>query len=835
MSNEDIENRNSENRSPENRSSENINSNNPNQQRGFRDSLNEIRTEEEKIVFKRLRQTLQDKAMRQKILIVAYVFIAILIFLICRVGYIKYAHGEEYEKIAVQQQTSRLLDQTTNPLRGKILDRNGKTFAISNTIYTVVIDIASMYDAGISEKDRQYTIDTLSTVLKIDKATVESYYALDSTGTPVNNTKYKIIAKEVSYDDGQALLASGAKGIYLEADSDRVYPQKQYASSVIGFMRGDDASTYWGLEAEYDKYLQGEKGRNFMSYTENGDVAVNEVLAKNGDTIVTTLDLEIQNFAEEVCAKYGLLYNAEHAGAIVMNPNTGEILAMAQFPTFDANAPGDIELFNDTRFKEVYEAAPDEEKAELLYDVWKNFNIAGAYEPGSVYKPQVVAAALDEGIIKTDDIFVCNGSIQVADRNIPCWKKGGHGELNAAGVLANSCNVGMILIGEKLGRQNFYDYQRDFGFGEATGIDLPGEETSSANVYSLEELNPVEVATGSMGQGFNATSIQMATAFAAIINGGYLLEPYVVSRVVNNNHEVVYSNERTVRRQVISKSTSDYLRKSLRETITDGTGKKVNVEGYTIGGKTGTAQQNDRTLNEYVVSFEGYFPVENPQYLVYTYVYKPTPYVDGQSTSTLMAKEIIEYIIQIKGIEPSDLGELKEANEGLTNKMKVPNLTDMSVQTATKILNESGSAYEIIGNGSKVVRQIPPAGSYVTKGSFIYLYVESIEGEELVLVPNVIGLTGKEAEKVLKDAGFEVTLVRKSGSGGVVDDSTTTEDIRSYYVKKQMPSDNLSLPRGTNIRLEVEPKWWFSKFSIKLKIKYLKAKGYLVEIAFGFR
>ncbi len=791
MSNEDLEERKAKNRRRE---------------RDLNNSVDEIKTDEEKVVFKTSKQSIQDRAMRKKMFMVGCVFIAVMVFLIGRVGYIKYAHGEEYEKIAVQQQTSRLMDKATNPLRGKILDRNGKTFAISNTIYTVVIDIRSMYADGVSQADREYTMETLSSILKIDLATIQSYYETDADGKPINDVQYKVIAKNVSYDDGQALMASGAKGIYLEASSDRVYPQKLYASSVIGFMRGDDASTYWGLEAQYDKYLQGEQGRNFMSYTENGDVAVNEVLAKNGDTIVTTLDLEIQNFAEDVCAKYGLLYNAEHAGAIVMDPNTGEILAMAQFPTFDSNDPGDIALFNDTRFKEVYDNSTDEEKAEQLYNVWKNFNISGSYEPGSVYKPEVVAAALDEGIITTDDVFVCNGSIQVADRNIPCWKSGGHGELTVSGVLANSCNVGMILIGEKLGRQNFYDYQRDFGFGEATGIDLPGEETSSNNVYSLEDLNPVEIATGSMGQGFGATSIQTATAFAAVINGGYLLEPYVVSRVVNSNHEVVYSNERTVKRQVISNSTSDFLRKSLRETITDGTGKKVNVEGYTIGGKTGTAQQGIRSENEYVVSFEGYFPVENPQYLVYTYVYKPTPYVDGQSTSTLMAKEIIEYIIQIKGIEPSDIGELKESNEGLTNKVKVPDYTNMSVQTATKALNDAGFAYEIIGSGSQIYNQIPSAGSFVNKGTFIYLYVESIDGEELILVPNVVGLTGKEAEKVLKDAGFEVTLVKKSDSGGVVGDTTTTEDIRSYYVKKQMPSDNLSLPRGTNIRLEVEQK-----------------------------
>ncbi len=649
---------------------------------------------------------------------------------------------------------------------------------------------------------------TISEVLGIDMDTVQGYYALDSNGKPVYDTQYKIIAKGVSYDDGQALVNSNALGIYLEAGSDRVYPQNIYAASVIGFLRGDTASTYWGLEATYNDYLQGEAGRNFGAYTTDGDVTLNEILAKNGDTIVTTLDLEIQSFAEEVAKKYGVLYNADHASSIVMDPNTGEIIAMAQFPTYDVNQPGSVTAFNDPRFVETYEASTDEDKANQIYEVWKNFNISNTYEPGSIYKPLVVAAALDEGVISEDDVFYCSGGITIADSYIPCWKKGGHGEITVSGVIAQSCNVGMILMGEKLGRENYYEYQRDFGFGQTTGIDLPGEASSANNVYSLEQLNPVEVATGTMGQGFNATALQSITAFASVINGGYLLEPYIVSRVVNSNHEVVYSSERTVKRQVVSKDTSDYLRNSMRETITEGTGRRVNVDGYSIGGKSGTAEQGRGDNKTHVLSFEAYFPIENPQYVVLSTVYKPRPYVDGESTATLMTKEIIEYIIQIKGIEPSNYDELQEANAAIANKVQVPDYTSKNVADVTQALNLAGFSYEIINDsgsrsGSKVIRTMPSAGNYVNKGAMIYLYVEPQANDDLVLVPQVTGMSGVDAEKVLTDAGFEVVIVKKSDSGAVVDQTGTTEDIKSETVKKQMPSDNISLPKGTYIRLEV--------------------------------
>ncbi len=769
-------------------------------------------SEEEKILLRKISKFKQEQVLRRKMATIAYIFIFLLGVLLIRVIYIKVVKGPEYEKVAVQQQTSKLTDQSVSPLRGKILDRNGKTLAISNTIYTVVIDIKNMYAEGITAKDREYTMEKLSNILKIDLATIQGYYAVDSNNVPVNNTPYKIIAKGVSYDDGQALLSSGAKGIYLEAGSDRVYPQNIYAAPVIGFLRGDNASTYWGLESAYDEFLQGEPGRNFGSYTPEGDVTMNEILPKNGDTIVTTIDLEMQSFAEELCKKYGILYNADHTSTIVMNPNTGEILTMAQFPTFDVNHPGDVDLFNDPRFLALYEESSEEEKADQIYTVWKNFNTQSSFEPGSVFKPLVVAAALDEGIITKDDVFYCDGGITIADTYIPCWKDGGHGELNVSGVMANSCNVGMILIGEKLGRQNFYDYQRDFGFGQVTGIDLPNEASSANNVYDLEGLNPVEVATGTMGQNLGSTAIQMITAFSSTINGGYLLQPYIVSRVVNSNHEVVFSNERTVKRQVVSKSTSDYIRTALRETITNGTGKKVNVDGYSIGGKSGTAQQGVRSLNEWALTFEAYFPLENPQYVVLSTVFKPRPYKDGESTATLMTKELIEYIIQIKGIEPSNYDELLDANAAVTNKIKIPDFTGKSVENVTYGLNALGLSYEIIvenkmgTEGTQVIRTMPNAETYVNKGTFIYLYVEADETDELVLVPYVTGLTGTEAEKVLKDAGFEVVIVKKSDTGAVIEETSTTENVKSGIVKKQMPSDNMSLPKGTTIMLEIESK-----------------------------
>lgn len=759
---------------------------------------------EENIVLNKVQRSKLERTVNNKILVLMLLFVLALGFLLFRVGYIKVSKGSQYEKVAVEQQTTRILDETTTPLRGKILDKNGKTMAISNTIYTVIIDIKSMYEEGISDKDREKTITTLSEVLDIDIETVRGYYELDpATGRPVNDTYYKIIAKNVSYDDGQALKESGAKGIYYEASSDRVYPQNLYASSVVGFMRGDNASTYWGLEATYDEYLQGESGRSFMAYTSDGDVATNNIAPENGDTIVTTLDLEIQSFCEDVVKKYGVKYNADHASAIVMDPNTGEVLAMSQFPTFDANSPGDISLINDPRFLPTYEAAEESDKGDQIYGVWKNFNVSSTFEPGSIYKPNVVAAALDEGVISKDDVYYCDGDITILDTTIPCWKTGGHGQLTVSGVLANSCNVGMILMGEKLGRENYYKYQHDFGYGEKTGIDLPGEESASDVIYTLEGLNPVEVATGSMGQGFNATTIQSIAAFSSIINGGYLLEPYVVSRIVNSNNEVVYSKDRTVKRQVISKDTSDYLRNSLMETVTEGTGKKVQVDGYNIGGKSGTAQQGVRAKKEYAISFEAYFPVENPQYVILSTIYMPRPYVEGETTATLMTKEIIEYIIQLKGIEPSSMDELQEANSSLTNKVQVPNFVDKSVVDATRTLNEQGFSYEIVGNGSKITSTVPSANSYVSKGSFIFLYVEPEENEDLVLLPDVTGITGKEAEKLLVDAGFEVVLVKRTETGEILDESSTTEDIRAGIVKKQMPSYNISIPAGTSIRLEI--------------------------------
>lgn len=758
-------------------------------------------SDEEKSVQNIVKRNKNKQRIDNKIIFVACAFIFCLCFLILRVAYIKVVKGPEYEKIAVEQQTQRLSDTTTSPMRGKISDRNGKTLAISNTIYTVVIDIRSMFDDSITQADRDKTMQVLSDTLGIDMETMEGYYATDSEGNPINDTQYKVIAKDVSYDDGQTILNSGVKGVYLEAGSDRVYPQNTCASPIIGFLRGDDSSTYWGLEATYDDYLKGQTGRSFMSYTNEGDVSTNEVLAQNGDTVVTTLDLEMQSYAEELCKKYGELYAAEHTGILVMDPNTGEILTMAQYPTYNVNEPGDVTLFNSDTFMDTYNAATEEEQAELIYEVWKNFNISYTFEPGSIYKPMVVAAALDEGVISEDDTFVCDGGIQVADTYIPCWNTSGHGELTVSGVLANSCNVGMIQIGEKLGRELYYKYQHDFGYGEPTGIDLPGEATAENVMYTLDGLNSVEIATGSMGQGFNSTPLQSITAFASVINGGYLLQPYIVSRIVNSDNEVVYSNDTTVRRQVISTETSDFLRNALKETIESGTGKKVAVDGYNIGGKSGTAQQGVRSEDVHVYSFESYFPVENPQYVVLSTVYKPEN--DDSATATYMTHDMIEYIIQIEGLEPSDVSAVEEASTRLTNKLLLPELEGRTVEEATEMLNDAGYNYEIIGDGSLVNRTMPVGGSYVSKGSFVYLYVESQEGDSLELVPNVTGLTGEEAEKILTEAGFNVVLTKKTESGATVDTTTTTEDLSAMVVTKQMPSDSISIPTGSYIRLEV--------------------------------
>ena len=405
------------------------------------------------------------------------------------------------------------------------------------------------------------------------------------------------------------------------------------ACHLIGFIRGDSS---WGLERYYNDEMTGVSGRSFILYQGADQVTYQDYAAQDGSTIVTTLDYTIQQYAEEVVQETMAEWPAQNVAAMVMNPNTGEIYAMASANQFDLNNPDQPpELETDETFRETWEAMTDEEKSDYLSQMWRNFCISDTYEPGSVFKPLTVAAALEEGVITMNSTFTCNGVITVADTDINCHLRSGHGTLSVEEILAQSCNPGVIQIAQKLGKEKFYKYQKEFGFGELTGIDLPGEGGNSTMLlHALSGIGPVELATMSFGQTFNCTSIQMMTAFAALINGGNLVKPYVVSQIVDSSGAVVKENHTEVVRKVISQETSDIMRTALKATVDHGTGVKIQIPGYSIGCKTGTSEQGTRDKKNWTLTHMAYFPAENPQYLVYTVIHIPEDYQDGvQSTA----------------------------------------------------------------------------------------------------------------------------------------------------------------------------------------------------------
>ncbi|MGE4214025.1 MAG: peptidoglycan D,D-transpeptidase FtsI family protein [Anaerotignaceae bacterium] len=578
---------------------------------------------------------------KAKLTFILFVLLAGFSGLGARVFYIKSVHGAEYETAAKTQQVSRY-DSIISPNRGTITDRNNQALAVSTTVYNIVLDTRVLVQFKPEEQEK--TIKALSDTLEgVDYATLKEYIAIDPvTNKPKLDSSWKVLAKKQTREVKESLEAMGLKGVVYQKDTQRKYTSGTLAAQVIGFIR----DAMWGLEKQYNIDMSGVAGRSFITYDGANGAVNQDIPAEDGNTVVTTLDYTIQTYAEEAVKQSIEEYNPENAATIVMDPNTGEILAMAAGPSFDANNPSEPLAIESQAFATMWEEMDSDSQYEYLNGVWKNFNISSTFEPGSIFKPMVVAAALEEGIVKNDDTFYCGGFKQVADRKIHCNVRSGHGTLTVEQVLAYSCNVGMMDIAEKMGVSLFYKYQRDFGFGSLTGIDLPSEESASALMYSEERIKSTELATMSFGQSFNSTALQAVNAMAAVINGGNLMRPYIVSQVVDKNGNVVKETKPEVIRKVISQETSDIVRKDLITTVEIGTGKKAKIEGYTIGGKTGTAQQGIRADSKYTVSFIGFLPADNPQYIAITLIHKPETYADGVTTVSPILKALFEKIIK---------------------------------------------------------------------------------------------------------------------------------------------------------------------------------------------
>ncbi|MDR1532157.1 MAG: PASTA domain-containing protein [Clostridiales bacterium] len=762
-----------------------------------------------------------------KLVAIGCVVTGFLVYFTGLIIYTKAEYGAEYERKAIDQEYNTYSTETVIPANmGNINDRNNEALALSYIIYSVNLDIRQLY--AQPEDVRAKTLETLNEILEMPLPELQDYLKIDAlTGKLVRDTNYCIIARNVPAAKIEALKAADPRCVYIEENSKRAYPHNSLAAQTIGFIRGGN---YWGLENTYKEYLSGTPGRMFRAYNSEKGVATQKQEPQDGYTLITTLDTTIQTFAEEAVRKSFLEYNPKRSAIIVMNPKTGEVLAMAQSDSFDLNNPADLaalqwsDLQTGLDAETLSEALSKEEQFNRLNEMWSNYAISSTFEPGSIFKPIVVAAALEENIITPEDEFVCYGSRLIGGTELECWKKkseGGHGRLDVTGALKYSCNVALMDIGEKLGKDLFYKYQREFGFGEKTGIDLPGElsVSSPSLLYPLSALRPVELATSSFGQGFNNTAIQAITAFSAVINGGSLLKPYLVSRIVDSNGNIIKENLPTIQRKVISQSTSDYMRAAMQSVVTpDGTGRRAVINGYSIGGKTGTAQQGPREKEEYVLSFIGYFPAEDPEYIALAIIDRPEVYLEGSTSTAPMLREVMENIINYKGLRPT--GEVLESETAAQalGQVMVEDYIGRDVAMVTKSLNAKKFAFELIGSGDIVTGQLPPPESMVPEGTKIMLTITNTANTELNAVPFVVGLTLPVAVDRLKSAGLSVYVENPPSEyeypleDDLLSDSLDIADWDYFenqeedfdeerYVDKQMPVSGGKVPLGTEVKL----------------------------------
>ncbi|MCL2708287.1 MAG: penicillin-binding transpeptidase domain-containing protein [Defluviitaleaceae bacterium] len=720
--------------------------------------------------------------------------------LLGRVGIIKYVNGSEYEREAVKKQNlnRESVERESNPNRGYIFDRNHQPLAVSSRVYTVALDVtisnSRKTDSNPERDAKTRTLAAINEVLGIPISELEKYYEKGPDGSLLHPTNFQILARKVQVSDYVRLKEKNVRDIVFREDSQRRYIDPFFAPQTLGFQRGD---TFWGLESYYDAELTGERGRTYRAYDPSNNPIVDEIPSRNGYSLITTLDSGIQNIAQRIAEEYYKKFECEYSIILVMQPYTGEILAMAQCSSFSLADPDDWSLYNDKRLNNIWDALSAEEQLNRKYLQWRNYSVINTFEPGSIFKPIVVAAALEENIINPATFNAyCGAKITVADHEIPCWSRYGHGGQDIVQVLANSCNVAMIEINKLVGRDIFFKYRNDFGYGERTGIDLPGEASvsSPAVMYPLSQLNPVELATSSMGQGFNNTAIQAITAFAAVINGGNLMKPYVVSQIVDERGNIVKENAPEIVRKVISAQTSDFLREAMQSVVSPlGTGRNAIIEGYTIGGKTGSGQQG-RNREGMTVAFAAYTPVENPEYIVLAIL---DNIADTQLLSSVtvapMVRELLWQIIQYKNMRPSDGSSMQHALQENDDRTVLADYSGMGLAEVIKMLNNLGIDYQTVGQGTVVARTTPAAGRIAPKDVplFIYLDPASVYEDDMAFVPNVTGMTEAQGIEMIKQANLVpiVFIDKPDGSGAGLQEGGPTTYYPAFANDENDPAD----------------------------------------------
>lgn len=589
-----------------------------------------------KLNFQYLRRKFPKK-MQKKLVMLFMAIILAFVFLIGRITYINASSGDKYTKVVLDQQQ---YDSRTIPFRrGDIIDRNGTKVATSERVYNVILDAKVMTD---KEKYIEPTKKVLEECFGIPENEVDEVLEKNPEG------RYNIMLKGIPYEKAKEFEAidedddkyPNVQGIWLEQDYIRTYPYNTLASDVIGFTVDGNVGSA-GLEAAYNTILNGTDGREY-GYLDAGS-AFEQVVKESvdGRTIVSTIDTTLQEIVERHIFEFNQAHEnqntpgpgSKNTAVIMANPNNGEILAMASYPNFDLNNPRDLsQFFSEEELKEM----SDEEKVEQLNQLWRNFCVNDTIELGSTMKPFTVAAGLETGKINGSEVYVCGGMLHVGDHNVQCHFRAGHGPQTVEQSIANSCNVALMHIAATIGADEFCKYQRIFGFGEYTNIDLPGEAETSGLLYTAENMGEADLATNSFGQGFNASLIQLVAGFSSLINGGNYYEPHIVKQIQDSNGNVLENIDPVLVKKTISEETSTTIKQYMKAVMDYGTGQNAQVEGYDIGGKTGTAEKLPRDNGKHTLSFAGYAPQDKPEILIYVVIDEPN--VPNQATSAYVTE-----------------------------------------------------------------------------------------------------------------------------------------------------------------------------------------------------
>ena len=605
--------------------------------------------------------------MKRKLALLFVVIVLLLMGIIVRLVYINRVSGEQYKKRVLAQQDTK--SQTLPYKRGDIYDRNGTVLATSEKVYNLILDPGVLwknYDEDAKKDCVEPTLNALVEYFDLDRSELNTIMQEKKDSHYVMLKKQLTKSEVQDFEEAMDDKDSRIEGVWLEDTYIRRYPYDSLACNVIGYTVSGNVGQY-GIEQQYSDTLNGEDGRTYNYLNEDLEQEKNVRAAVDGDSVMSTIDVTLQEIVEKAIDDFQEKYTnnfregeagSKTAAAIMMDPNTGEILAMASNRKYDLNQPYDL-VANGIATQEESDAMTEEERLDKLNELWRNFCVSDTYEPGSTAKPITVAAALESGVVHDGDTFLCDGRQNVGGHEIWCAKKIGHGVIDLEGSLKFSCNDALMQIAAKLGEEEYSKYQNLFNLGLRTGIDLPGEARTDSLIYYAKDLAPsdnlvmgaTDLATNSFGQNFNVTMVQLISAFSATINGGYYYQPHVVKKIMDSNGGTVKNEEPILLRRPISSKTSALIRQYLYATMygaqdangNNATGRAARIAGYAMGGKTGTAEKIPRDKTNYLVSFIGFAPADSPQVVLYVVVDEPN--APKQSTSSF-AQEIWKNIMK---------------------------------------------------------------------------------------------------------------------------------------------------------------------------------------------